>query len=259
MSQAIIEIKGLNFSYDHTPVLKNIDLTVRERDFLALLGPNGGGKTTLIKIMLGLLTPKSGKVSIFGKDPACYAQYIGYLPQHFSISPDFPITVLEVVLMGLTKFQKLGWRFSREEKERAEAAMQRVEILEYAHKPIQDLSGGQRQRVLIARALVADPRLLILDEPTSNIDPQGKFCFYEFLAELSQSITILVVSHDLSITAAQINSIACINKELIHNPRPELTEDMFKLLYGVHERHSCPLTEYHSSRFPFICDLRPRQ
>ncbi len=241
--EKIIQLQGVNFFYGNNPVLEGVDLEVSRGEFIAVLGPNGGGKTTLIKLILGLLYPNSGKVSIFGREPKRVVHRIGYLPQHIEIKEDIPVTVLEIVLMGLVRSGKFGWFYSNKDRELAFNALEKVEMKKYSNCNITSLSGGQKQRVYIARALVSNPDLLVLDEPTSNIDPQGKFCFYEFLTSLSNSETILVVSHDLSITSAGIDSLGCLNKKLLYNPEPKLTQEMFELLYGVH-RHTCPITRH---------------
>ena len=251
--EKIIELRGVNFFYGNTPVLEDIDLDIHSGEFIAVLGPNGGGKTTLIKLILGLFTPSSGQIGLFGCEPKYNRHRIGYLPQHVDTKDDVPVTVLEIVLMGLVRSRKLGWFYSQKDRELAYRALDQVEMKEYENYNIAHLSGGQKQRVYIARALASNPDLIILDEPTSNIDPQGKFCFYEFLTSLSSSVTILVVSHDLSITSAGIDALGCLNKRLAYNPEPKLTQEMFELLYGVH-RHSCPITRhgpYPESVLPF--------
>ncbi len=255
-SKDIVELTNVWLAYDSIPVLEDVNIKVHGGDFLAVIGPNGGGKTTLIKLMLGLLKPQKGTVHLFGGSPMHYAHKIGYLPQYVQFTTDFPITSLEVVLLGLLDKKRFGCRFNRKDRDIALNALEKVEMAEFANWNIGQLSGGQRQRIFIARAMVSDPELLILDEPTSNIDPHGKFCFYEFLSTLSKSVTIIMVSHDLSITAAKINSIACINKKLIYNAEPKLTQEMFTLLYGVHS-DSCPMAQYEPlSQSVFLSELK---
>ncbi|MFP4168984.1 MAG: metal ABC transporter ATP-binding protein [Desulfonatronovibrionaceae bacterium] len=239
-----VELDKVSFAYDESPVLKDISLRVENRDFLAMIGPNGGGKTTLLKIILGLLKPDQGRVAVFGSAPKRSASRIGYVPQHSNIRTEFPITVEQVVMLGMRKCRKKEVFFPREKREAARSALVRSGIEEkFFHRRMDRLSGGQRQRVFIARALADDPELLVFDEPTSNIDPEGRFCFFELLGTLHRELTIIVVSHDLSITALDINSIACVNKRLIHARGREITEDMLSLLYGVHH-HSCPMDRY---------------
>jgi zinc transport system ATP-binding protein len=241
---AILEVRNVTFSYERKPVLEDIHLTVNHGDFLAILGPNGGGKTTLLKIILGLLKPDKGAVRVWGRRGGQREQIIGYLPQRSSSRVDFPLTALDAVLMGLVASRRRGFFFERKERLRAREALDQVEMGNHEHTPLHQLSGGQRQRVFIARALVSDPELLILDEPTSNIDAQGKFCFYDFLGRLSHSITIIIVSHDVSLSIARLNRIACVNRWLLANSKPEITKEMLELLYGTHDSHTCPMTQY---------------
>lgn len=255
----VVALENVDFAYSQSPkVLKGVDLYMPPGKYLAVLGPNGGGKTTLIKIVLGLLHPQRGKVRVFGHPPAQVRTRIGYLPQYAEHRDDFPVSVLEAVLMGVRTKRRWGLRYTPKEREKALAALEKVGLQGFADRLLNQLSGGERQRVFIARALAADPELLILDEPTSNIDPQGKFCFYEFLAQLKAEVSIIVVSHDLSITTAHIDSIACVNKTLLYNERPEVTQEMFDLLYGMHERHSCPMAGFGPSQPGFLNRLQPR-
>lgn len=251
MDNKIVEIEKVNFSYDDFRILEQVDLYIEKRDFLAIIGPNGGGKTTLIKIILGLLRPESGKIKVFNTSPNKAVHRIGYLPQHNFFKSDMPINVLDVVLTGFINKKSWGWKHNKKDKEKAKWALDKVDLLDYQDKDINNLSGGQKQRMFIARALVSDPELLILDEPTSNIDPQGKFCFYQLLSVLSQSTSIILVSHDLSVKAAGINKIACINKKLVYNTQPEITKEMFALLYGIHD-HSCPMSKLGPGKESFI-------
>ncbi len=243
-----VEVRKLNFSYNGEQVLEDVDLRVASGEFMGLIGPNGGGKTTLVKILLGLLKPDSGTVRVFGGRPGKAAHRIGYVPQHQHIRPDFPIAVEEIVLMGRVNLGRRRWRYSSKDRERAQEALARVGMEQAGRLHINELSGGQRQRVLIARSLVADPDLLILDEPTSNIDPRGRFCFFQFLQELRRDITILIVSHDMSVLASRLTSLACVNRRLAFSDKPELTEEMVTLLYGSHDPHSCPAGAYFQDR-----------
>ncbi len=239
MAPPIIQLENITCSYDRGPVLEDVCLSVPAGDFLAIIGPNGSGKTTLIKVILGLLHPQHGSVRVFGRNPESVSGRIGYVPQQLNFKPEFPITVEQVVRMGLAGSRGQGWRFTAEEKERSRQALERVEMQEYAGRRIKRLSGGQLQRVIIARALVSDPSLLLLDEPTSNLDPHGAFCFYEFLAELNRHITIVVVSHDIHIVSSKVKSVACVNKRLFYNPGPGMTPEMLSLMYGEHNE-ACP-------------------
>ncbi len=237
--EPIIRLENVSFSYNHQPVLEDVNLSVSPGDFLAVIGPNGSGKTTLMKIILGLLSAHSGRVEVLGGHPQDVARSIGYVPQQYDFKPDFPITVEQVVLMGLAHASRTGWRYNADDKKRAAAALEQVEMQELGARRIGELSGGQIQRVIIARALVAGPRLLLLDEPTSNIDPHGTFCFYEFLSDLNKFITIVIVSHDIHIVTSKVKSVACVNQRLFYNSRPELTPEMLTLMYGEHNE-TCP-------------------
>ncbi|MDY6844653.1 MAG: ABC transporter ATP-binding protein, partial [Thermodesulfobacteriota bacterium] len=174
MDTPIIEIQNLWFSHNTHPVLIDVNLTVYRGDFLAILGPNGGGKTTLLKIMLGLLKPDRGTVRIFGMLPQKAAHYIGYVSQEVHINKSFPISVMDVVLMGRLQ-PKTGWsRYLKKDRKIAHQALERMEMTDYKKCHMEELSGGQRQRVFIARALASEPEVLFLDEPTSSVDTKGQ-------------------------------------------------------------------------------------
>lgn len=221
-----ITIENLNFSYDKEQVLENINLKVEDNDFLAIIGPNGGGKSTLLKLILGLLPLKKGTVKIYDDAPSKNISKIGYVPQNTNINTDFPIKVLEVVMMGHTKskeekaksknilhrFFDIG--YNEFEKSCAMNALKQVGMDKFANKKIGDLSGGQRQRVMIARALCAHPSILILDEPTASIDVDGQKQIYDLLKILNETITVIVVSHDISVIMGYAHKVAHINKVL---------------------------------------------
>jgi len=242
----IIELEDISFAYDDREVLSNVNLTVSSGDFMAVIGPNGGGKTTLIKLILGLLEPKRGTVRVLGVDPLSVRPAVGYVPQHAHVQPSFPVTVHEVVLLGLRRTGGLlsHWPGYRgQDKDKAMEALRMVDMAELATRRFDALSGGQKQRVLVARALVSDPALLLFDEPTSNIDPQGKLCLFDLLSHLSASITIVMVSHDLISASTRISSVAVVNRTLIQSKGRELTPAMLELIYGSHDA-TCPLDEY---------------
>ncbi len=210
----IIEIKNLSFSYQKQKVLENINLCVEEGDFLAIIGPNGGGKSTLLKLILGINPVKEGSIKIFGEKPHKNLQKIGYVPQNTNVNTDFPIKVIEVVLMGHIGTKRPLFGYAEEEKRCALGALAQVGMESYANEKIGSLSGGQRQRVMIARALCAHPKVLILDEPTASIDVEGQKQIYELLKELNSYITIIVVSHDLSFIMQYASTVVHINKTL---------------------------------------------
>lgn len=210
----IIEIKNLSFSYtDKEEVLSNITLDIFQNDFLAIIGPNGGGKSTFLKLIMGVLKPNKGTITVFGKDSTKVRDEIGYLSQKPFINQDFPITVLEVVLSGLTNKKNIFFGYKKDEIAKAKTALEKVKMLDFANKKISNLSGGQMQRVFLSRALVSNPKILILDEPTSNIDPQGEHEIFKILKELNKKISIIVVSHDLSVLLDFANKAVYINKK----------------------------------------------
>jgi len=253
-ASSVIDVDSVSYHYDGEVVLSDISLRVHKGEFLALLGPNGGGKTTLLKLLLGLLKPASGRISILGKQPGQVRKRIGYVPQHTNFNPGFPITVEQVTLLGLTRKRfSVGPGYSRAEYELARSALARVDVEHLCAVPVQSLSGGQLQRVLIARALINNPELILFDEPTSSIDPHGTYCFHEMLSRLGDNLTIVLVSHDMSVTAPIIDSVACVNRHLIYNNKPELTASMLSLMYGVHT-DSCPMSIYLSDLSQFVVE-----
>lgn len=238
---AIIEIKELDFAYNGEAVLQNVNLSVHPRDYIAIIGPNGGGKTTLLKLILGLLTPDRGAVRVDGQSPRKASACIGYVPQDVHTNRRFPITAVDVVLMGKRNPQKRWSRPSAADRREALAALERLEMAAQADKKIGMLSGGQRQRVFIARALVSQPKLLLLDEPTASIDTKGQADFYRLLRELNQDLTILVVSHDLLVISRYVKSVACVNKGLHYHDQAEITGEMLESMYPCTVEEVCPV------------------
>lgn len=244
MSNAFIEIKDLNFSYDNgAPVLRDVNLSINELESVCMIGPNGGGKTTLLMLILGLLTPTSGSIKVCGNSPVQSRNLIGYMPQYYNLDQEFPITALDVVLMG--RLNKFFWgRYSRQDRVAAMAALEEMNITELAGRRFADMSGGQRQRVLIARALAGDPKVLLLDEPTANIDPGAQEKFYEILYELNKKMTLIIVSHDLGFVSNKITTVACVNRNVHLHPVSQLSGDMVSEMYGydvslVQHHYSC--------------------
>jgi len=218
----LIVLRNVSFSYEGTRVLLDIDLTIREGDFLAIIGPNGSGKTTLVKIALGLLKPSSGSVGILGKPPAEFSDWrkIGYIPQKAThIDPLFPASVEEVVAMALMSNRGTGGTSGREGRDRILRALGEVGMGEFRKWPISRLSGGQQQRVFIARALVTSPRLLFLDEPTTGVDADTQTSFYDLLDRLNQreGLTIVLVTHDIGIVNKHVTRVACLNQRLVYH------------------------------------------
>ena len=241
MKGAIIEVRGLNFSYNGQVVLDDINLVINAGDFVAMIGPNGGGKTTLLKLMLGLLTPRSGSVRVFDRCPTEISHRIGYVPQNIHFNQRFPISAEDVVLMGLLKPGQ-GWsRYSRTDRIVARRTLEKIQMGAYSNRRIGELSGGQRQRVFIARALVTDPDILFLDEPTASIDPKGQHDFYEMLHALSRRITVVLASHDLMVLSRYVTSVACVNRNLHYHDQGEITEEMIATMYRCSIDESCPV------------------
>lgn len=229
--EAAIELRDVWYAYGRTPALEAVDLVVREGDFLGIIGPNAGGKTTLLKVILGLLRPDRGEVRIFGRSPRRARGLVGYVPQEAGFDRGFPISVFETVRMG-----RLGPRSreaSRSEDEAAvRQALARVELTGVAGARIGALSGGQLQRALIARALAAEPRVLLLDEPTASLDSRIGRSVYELLERLSAEIPIVLVSHDIGVISRHVRTIACLNVRLHYHHGRELTREMLEATYG---------------------------
>lgn len=231
MNAPVIELADVWFSYNGRPVLQDINITVAQGEFMAVIGPNGGGKTTLVKLILGLLHPNRGAVKIFGAPPRQSVRRVGYVPQDSGFNPGIPVSVEQVVMMGRMRG---GGRFrstTSTDRTEVQTALERVRMWEYRRRGMAELSGGQRQRVYMARALVSHPEILLLDEPTAGVDTEGRTEFYELLRDLNQNATILLVSHDLMVVSSYVKSVACVNRELHFHNRPEITRDMLQKAY----------------------------
>ena len=231
MDKAVIEISGLWAGYDNEIVLEDVDFTAYERDFVGIIGPNGGGKTTLLKVLLGLLTPWRGHMQIMGESVQRGRRHLGYVPQIAEFDRQFPITVWDVVRMGLLRPGKLLRRYNSADNDQAAEALRRVDMLDLRRRPIGALSGGQRQRVYIARALVAQPEILLLDEPTASVDPQIRTSVYDLLRELNEQVTIIIISHDVGAISSFVKTIGCLNRHLFYHYEKELTTEMLEAAY----------------------------
>ena len=241
MNTPIVEMNEVSFAYNGDVILENVSFEIRPGDFVAMIGPNGGGKTTLLKLILGLLKPDTGVIRVAGQSSRKASSCIGYVPQDVHVNSSFPITALDVVLMGKLEPHKRWARKSVSNRREAMAALERLEMAEYADKKIGELSGGQRQRVFIARSLVTEPELLLLDEPTASIDTKGQADFYTLIKELNKSITIVVVSHDLLVISRYVKSVACVNKRLHYHDQAEITGEMLETMYPCKAEEVCPV------------------
>lgn len=225
----VIEIKNLSAAYDGRTVLHDINLTVYEHDFLGIIGPNGGGKTTLIKCILGLLKPAGGEIILHCRPT------LGYLPQYSSIDRKFPISVEEVILSGLSIHKSLTSRFTAEQREKGNEIIARMGLEGLERRAIGQLSGGQLQRALLGRAIIADPSVLILDEPSTYIDKRFEARLYELLAEINKECAIILVSHDIGTVLQQVKSIACVNETLDYHPDTGVTTEWLE------KNFNCPI------------------
>jgi zinc transport system ATP-binding protein len=241
MDKVIVDIENLYFTYNGFPVLENVNLTILENDFIAIIGPNGGGKTTLLKLILGLLSPDRGSIRVLGGTPRKASYLIGYVPQNVNINPDFPITVIDIVLMGRLGPYKKRFGGTSRERHAAMEALAQMGMETFADSRINELSGGQRQRVFIARALVTQPQLLLLDEPTASIDTKGQNDFYVLMKELNKHIPIVVVSHDLLVISRYMKSVACVNRRLHYHREAEITGDMIGNMCPCTVEDICPV------------------
>lgn len=242
MEPAIV-LENVSFAYTRHPVLDDVTLTVPTGDFAMVVGPNGGGKTTLIKLILGLLTPTTGRVSLFGREPHAAWNQVGYMPQYTHVDMAFPVSVLDVVLMGRLENSR-RFRYTKADREAAHQALSEVGLIDKARRPFSSLSGGQKQRVLIARALCGNPALLLMDEPTANVDPAAEASLFELLFKLNSRMTILVVSHDLGFVSKVVKSVICVNKKVLVHPTSNLNGTLISEIYGgdlrmVRHDHRC--------------------
>jgi len=232
-AREILHIEHLSHRYGKALVLDDVCVTVREGESLCVIGPNGGGKSTLLKLILGLIEPSEGSVRVLGKTPREASPQVGYVPQSIRFDPLFPISALEIVLMGRLDKLRIG-RFSQECREVAYDAMAQVGLKGCEHTPFAELSGGQRQRVLIARALASEPEILLLDEPTANIDLSVEAQFLDTLARLRNSMTVVLVTHDLDVISRVGESALCVNRRVHRHSLPLSPETIAEIFSGKH-------------------------
>ena len=236
MSAAIkaIELNNVTYSYaSDMAVLSNVSFSIEEGDFLGIIGPNGGGKTTLLRIILGILKPETGRVLLLGDDPLKTRKHVGYIPQETNLNKGFPISVYDVVMMGLVSNRGLGRPYNRGDRQKTEEMLEQFGLQKIHRKPISELSGGQRQKVLLARAMVSNPQILFLDEPTSSIDTTGADEVYEYLESLNEKgTTIVLITHNIGVVSRYVKSVACVNRELYFHPDGKIDEVTVSKTFG---------------------------
>lgn len=239
--ETLLEIKSMFAAYGKTTVLENIDFTVRENDFIGIIGPNGGGKTTLLKVILGLLKPVKGSVTFDSR--LVNPKQIGYLPQLSTGDLNFPLTVTDVVLSGMMIKKSLVSGMTTADKKLAMEIIAKLGLSGFERSPLSELSGGQLQRVFLGRAIIGSPKLLLLDEPDNFVDTSFEHDFYEKLHELNERMGILMVSHDVGTISAHVKSFACVNRLLHYHPSPEITNEQLS-------EYDCPIQLVTHGRVP---------
>lgn len=232
MNYAAIRVEDVSFSYGGAVVLDQVRLDVQKGDFACVVGPNGGGKSTLLKLLLGLLIPSTGVIRVLGEHPVAARRRVGYMPQHARLDPAFPATTMDVVLMGrLGQSRRIG-PYRSMDHEIALRALREVELQDQRRAAFASLSGGQRQRALIARALACEPQLLLLDEPTAGLDIDAEAKLYELLRRLNERLTIVLVSHDVGYVSKHVRTAICVNRTVHVHASHELTGEVIRRLYG---------------------------
>jgi zinc transport system ATP-binding protein len=249
----ILDFDHVSFAFDGIEVLSDATFSAHSHESICVVGPNGGGKSTLLKLALGLLEPTSGTVTVLGTDPVKARRKVGYMPQYLHYDQRFPVSVLDVALMGRLSSHRFGF-YSRKDKEITMQTLDEMGVAALAGRPFGALSGGQRQRVLIARALVCEPELLLLDEPTANVDPSVENQFIEILHQLAAKITVITVTHDLGFVSQLVDRVICVNRLLKIHPTSEITGEIIQDIYGgalkmVRHDHCCSEQGHAHDRF----------
>jgi zinc transport system ATP-binding protein len=239
----VIEFDNVCFAYDRQEILHNVNFDVKNKDLVALVGPNGAGKSTILKLILGLFKPLRGSIKVFNKEPAEARGHIGYVPQYLLFDTAFPVGVLDVVLMGRVDKHLFG-PYRRADKAAALEALEKVQMENFSKRGFSELSGGERQRVLIAQAIVSRPDLLLLDEPTANVDVQVEHEIYELLHRLNLDMTVLMVSHNLNVVISHASHVICVNRTVSKVPIDEITEAKLHSVFRgdiavLHHHESC--------------------
>ena len=241
---SIIQINGLSAGYDGKTVLHQVDLKVYGKDFLGIIGPNGGGKTTLIKCILGLHQPSQGSIRFYKDGQEIPDMNMGYLPQYNTIDKKFPISVYEVILSGLSKQKSIFRRYSKEQHEQVRQMIARMGLEGMEERSIGSLSGGQLQRALLGRALVSNPEVVILDEPNTYIDKRFEAKLYSLLGEINKERAIILVSHDIGTVLKNVKTIACVNETVHYHPHTEVPTEWLEEHFG------CPIEMLGHGTFP---------
>ena len=240
---SLLDIRSLSVGYGSNIVLRDINFSIRENDFIGVIGPNGGGKTTLLKVVLGLLKPLNGTV-IFNED-LLKRTMIGYLPQMSAGDTSFPVTVLDVILSGLMIHKSVVARIKTEDMKKADNVISELGLSEIRKSPLNELSGGQLQRVFLGRAIIGSPALLLLDEPDNFVDATFENDFYQKLHDLNERMAILMVSHDVGTISSHVKSFACVNRKLHYHPSPQITNEQLS-------SYDCPIQLVSHGRIPHI-------
>ncbi len=243
-NRPIIELQNIEVAYEEKTVLRDVNLTVYEKDFLGIIGPNGGGKTTLIKVILRLLKPKKGSLRFYAEGKPVEEIKIGYLPQYNNIDKKFPISVYDVILSGLSQQKSLFRRFSNEQRQRVYDVIRQMGLEGLEQRTIGQLSGGQLQRALLGRAIISQPDVVILDEPNTYIDKRFEAKLYDLLGEINRERAIILVSHDIGTVLQNVKTIACVNETLDYHPDTEVSSEWLEKRFG------CPIEILGHGSFP---------
>jgi zinc transport system ATP-binding protein len=243
VTESILTFDDVSFAFGDNEVLSNVSFAAQNHESICVVGPNGGGKSTLIKLALGLLEPTHGTITVLGTNPVKARSKIGYMPQYLQYDKRFPVSVADVARMGRLSNHRFGF-YSKHDKQITMNALKEMGVADLAKRPFGALSGGQRQRVLIARALACEPELLLLDEPTANVDPAVENQFLEILHDLAAKVTVVTVTHDLGFVSQMVDRVVCVNRFVRIHPTTEITGEVIQDIYGgdlkmVRHDHCC--------------------